>query len=93
MSMEQARLLRLRHWLDTTIGLPLGGKRVPVSQGAFTEPEDFTHIMDVAKAGLLGSGRKLQRVQYRVSAADGRLTSVAVGEQRLSFAEMMLERL
>ena len=93
MSIEQARLLRLRHWLDTTIGLPLGGKSLPVSQGAFTEPEDFAHIMDVAKAGLLGGGRKLRRIKYRLTPVDDQLTSVDVGEARLSFAEMMLERL
>ena len=92
-SMEQARLARLRHWLDTTVGLPLRGESLPVSQGAFTEPDDFTHIMDLAKAGLLGSGRRLRRVEYRLTPVGDQPTSVAVGEQRLSFAEMMVERL
>ncbi|MBT3380857.1 MAG: DUF2397 family protein [Lentisphaerae bacterium] len=91
-SMERARLERLKRWLEVTVGLPYEGTPQRVSQGAYTDPEDFARIMDLARAGILGEGRKLKSVSYRVEATPEYPASVVIDDQQLSFDEMLLSR-
>ena len=92
MSMERARLERLRGWLEVTVGLPYQETPQRVSQGAYTDPEDFLRLMDLARAGMLGEGRKLRNVRYRIDADLDSPATVNIDDQRLSFAEMLLSR-
>lgn len=92
MSMERARLERLRRWLEVTVGLPYQGTPQRVSQGAYTCPEDFLRVMDLARAGILGEGRKLKSVHYRVDTDLENPATVFIDDQRLSFGEMLLSR-
>ncbi|MBN2448987.1 MAG: hypothetical protein JXR77_01275, partial [Lentisphaeria bacterium] len=87
-SLEQARLERLRDWLVPALGgsdlLALGRR---LSQAAFIEPEDFPRIMDLTKAGMLGQGAKLRRIGLHMDPADG-TAQVAVEDQRLTFTDL-----
>jgi len=92
LSMERARMARLKRWLDATLGAPYAGRPQRLSQGAFTEFEDFSRIMELSRAGLLSGGRKLERIQYRLTPEAESSVDVSVDSQRLSFYEILLER-
>jgi len=91
-SMERARLERLKDWLEATIGVPYDERLPRVSLGAFTEFDDFVRIMELTRAGLLGEGRRLRTVKYRVEAGNDEEVTVAIDEQSLTFREMSLKR-
>ena len=98
-SMEQARLEKLRKWLETTLGQTGSDAGRPLSTGAFTDPGDFQRLMDVSKAALLDQGRRLARVRYQAVPAappensGAALATVRLDRQALSFREMMIRRL
>ena len=87
-SLEQARLERLCTWMTEVLGRIDENEGRRLSQGAFTEIEDFYRIMDVCKAGLLGRGRRLRRVGYSVVPDAGHEARVELDDRALSFAEL-----
>lgn len=91
-SMERARLERLKQWVETTIGVPFDDRGQPVSMGAFTEFDDFVRLMELTRVGLLGGGRRLKAVRYRLEAGDRKEVTVSVDQQSLTFSELSLER-
>lgn len=92
-SLEQARLERLGGWLHTTLSPAGQSAGVPLSRGVFTAPDDFGHIMELSKAGLLDSGRRLRRVGYALTPDLAHEGKVGVEDQTLSFTEMTVRRL
>ncbi len=94
LSMEQARLEDLRGWLLTTLGQPSATEARHLSRGAFTEVGDFYRVMELSKAALLDSGKKLRRIRFvgQPEPADT-LGSVELDDCRLSFRELMVRRL
>jgi hypothetical protein len=92
-SMEQARLERLRDWLETTLGQAQPESGRPLSLGAYTEPEDFYRIMEFSKAALLDSGRRLRRVDHRAEPRPEASVTVELDDRALSFGELMVYRL
>jgi len=87
-SLEQARLERLGAWVQGTLGGEGLAAGTPLSRGFFASPEDFGRIMELSKAGLLGEGRRLRRIGYRLTPAPDLVGRVGVDEQSLTFAEM-----
>lgn len=65
-SMEQARLERLRTWMEQTLNFGDEGREAAVllSSGQFTDTDDGQRIIELARAGLLGRGRKLREIGY-----------------------------
>ena len=92
-SMEQARLEKLRDWLETTLGQAHVDRGKPLSKGAYTEPEDFCRIIEFAKAALLDRGRRIRRVDHRAENAGNAPVTVRLDQQALSFRELMVFRL
>jgi len=91
-SMQQARLRRLRGWLKTSFRDDpdmIGPRRL--SRGTFAEFADFGHIMDLSRAGLLDQGRRLQQIDYQLSHEPGNQTEVSVDDQTLGFDELIVE--
>ena len=91
LSMDEQRLRELRNWALECFGdIPENG--TPVSRGAFGSDEDAARILELAKAGLLGNGRRLGRVNLHLSAEDGDSSSVDLQfeQARLRFKEMLL---
>jgi hypothetical protein len=93
-SLEEARMAELRDWLEAKVMAvdPGSGGTKRVSEGDFDEPEDFPRILSLAKAGLLGRGRNLTRIGYRLSPDLGRKVEVRMGQAALSFPELEVRR-
>jgi hypothetical protein len=91
-SMEEARLENLKLWLEQKI-LPVSEtgatSPVQVSKGKFSNPEDFPRILELSKTGILGNGKKLKRIGYRL-ATTSLETRIILERQRLEFREMEL---
>jgi hypothetical protein len=92
-SLEQARLERLGGWLQVTLSPAARPEGAPLSHGAFTAPDDFGHIMDLSRAGLLDAGRRLRRVGYALTPDPAHEGRVGVDDQTLSFTEVTVHRL
>lgn len=89
-SMEQQRLNRLVAWLGEA-GLAGDFDRALISGGVFHCSEDLQRIIELARAGILGSGRKLRSVGYRLEPLDS--TAVLQARRsRLRCPEMALHR-
>lgn len=87
-SLEQARLQRLGGWLQAALGKDRLAAGVPLSHGRYESVADFTRILELSKAGLLGEGRRLRRVGFCLSPVPGRGGTVNVQACSLSFPEM-----
>jgi hypothetical protein len=92
LSLEQARLERLGAWVQTALGADTLAAGTLLSRGFFDSPEDFGRIMDLSKAGLLGSGRRLQRVGYGLTPVADQTGIVGIEDQSLTFAELTVRR-
>lgn len=89
-SLEETRQAELREWLEAKVlvrGARPGGGAV-VSEGAFDDHGDFPRILSLAKAGLLGRGRNLARIGYRLTADLEQPAEVRMGKTILAFPEM-----
>ncbi len=89
-SMDEARLEELRQWLAARMASEPGGARI--SQVSVEEFGDFARIMELARAGLLNSGNRLARIDYRLADLAGEVV-LESGEQRLTLREMVVEQL
>ncbi len=63
-SMEQTRLNILKSWIEERI-LPDGHWRI--SDGPYNDLSDFPKIMELARAGLLGNGKKLKSIDFSLT--------------------------
>jgi hypothetical protein len=93
-SLEEARMAEIRDWLEAKVlGRGEGpGAGAAVSEGAYDEPEDFSRILSLAKAGLLGRGRNLARIGYRLAADRTRPVGVRLGSAALAFPELEVRK-
>ncbi len=89
-SIDEQRLRELRNWLRIKLGC-IDGVGTPVSQGAYEDDDDAPRIMELAKAGLLGNGRRLSQVDLRLIAQPDKAVEVQFDEARLRFYEMLLQ--
>jgi hypothetical protein len=93
-SLEEARMAEIREWLEAKV-MGRGeepGAGAAVSQGAYDETGDFSRILALAKAGLLGRGRNLARIGYRLAADRTRPVEVRLGTAALAFPEMEVRK-
>lgn len=89
LSMDEQRLRELRNWARERFGdIPEEG--TPVSQGAFGGDEDAARILELAKAGLLGNGRRLGRLNLHLSMDDESTVDLQFEQARLRFKEMLV---
>ncbi|NCD33413.1 MAG: DUF2397 family protein [Spartobacteria bacterium] len=88
-SLEERKMEDLRDWFETQ--LLRRRETCRVSDGAFQSFDDFTKIIELARAGLLGEGRKLARAGWTLDSLDDPV-EVRVDRQVLTFYEMMLKK-
>ncbi|MBU0946107.1 MAG: DUF2397 family protein [Proteobacteria bacterium] len=80
-SMDEARLASLEKWLqEKVLSPPANGQ---VEKGDFGEFADFPRIMELARAGLLGEGKRLASIALLLQAAEERA--------KLDFASCQLD--
>ncbi len=85
-TMDEARLDQLDHWLRDKVLYP-DKESALVSQGNYSEHQDFNKIMELAMAGYLNKGKRLERIHFSLNNI-GQETSVSVARQKLVFPEM-----
>ncbi len=100
-SMEQARLETLKIWFEQKTQHLNSLEKIPLSKGTYDHAEDFSNLMELAKAGLLSKGRKLKTIDYLVTAPMDKLPEIEqsrmavcvdIDDQSLAFYELMLEK-
>lgn len=88
-SMDEARMERLREWLEKNFSHG-SEQESPLSTGRFTQFDDAVKIMDLAGAGLLAGGKRLDRIGCRVSAEEYAVL-VRIGERTLRCPEFQIK--
>ncbi|HEX2957559.1 MAG TPA: hypothetical protein VHO70_12050 [Chitinispirillaceae bacterium] len=64
MSMEQTRLNLLKEWLQSRIS---SGGNWKFSDGPYAELSDFQKVIELARAGILGNGKKLKSIEFTLT--------------------------
>ncbi len=70
--MDEARLKALRQWITDTIPFDETGTRA-LSKAEFHDFDDFSNVIELARAGLLADGKRLSRIDYRLTARQGQI--------------------
>lgn len=90
-SLDERRLKILAEWMRQRGVMPGKDGAVELSTGLFAEFEDFPHIMDVMRSGLLGGGKRLAKIGTEAETTDSPV-SVTVDESTLAFNEISLRK-
>jgi hypothetical protein len=90
-SLEERRLEILAEWMRDRGIMPGYDGAVELSSGQFAEFDDFPHIMDVMRSGLLGGGKRLSKIGASAKSSDSP-ASVTVDESTLAFNEISLRK-
>jgi len=85
-SMEQTRLNQLKDWVTLRITEHSGWA---LSDGPYHELQDFRKVMELLRAGLLGSGRKLKSIGFLLQPLESE-TVIEVGSMALRGKNMMV---
>ena len=90
-------MAELKVWLEAKVVGPNPEEKAFVSQGRYNEPEDFSRILALAKAGILGRGRNLARIGFRLHSNRQSRVEVRQGANptysaRLGFHEMEIRK-
>ena len=88
-SLDEARLMRLRDWMQEAGLVPETEAPVQASAGTFTDQEDFAKLIELARHGLLGQGMRLRKLGYTLT-PDSRQVKVQAAEQSLAFHELLV---
>ncbi len=87
-SMDEARLALLKEWIEAKVANTTGNTYL-LSEGNFDSFEDFIRIIELARAGLLADGKRLNRIEYSLSPGEREIL-LAISEQSLRFPEMTI---
>lgn len=90
-SLDQARLEALHGWMLATLGASGGRDAMRLSRGSYADAQDFFRVMELVKAGILGDGARLRRVGYAMTPEPDCEAVIAVDDQRLTLAEMVVQ--
>ena len=87
-SMDEARLALLKNWLQEKL-CNTNEAVTHVSSGCFDCFNDCQNIMDLAKAGILNNGKRLNRIHYSLSPQEKKKQILfQIGECSLKCCEM-----
>lgn len=87
-SMDEARLKMLKRWIQQKILLHEDGGGI-LSAAHFDCFEDFMHVIELAKAGLLADGKRLARLEYALTPEEHRIL-LCRAEQCLRCPELVI---
>ncbi len=90
-SMDEARLMMLKEWVQQKIPFnTVGAGRL--SAAKFDCFEDFMWVIELARAGMLGGGKRLARLEYELSPEERRIVQ-SLADQSLSSPEITVTSL
>ncbi len=87
-SMDEAKLERLREWLEQHFDNDRG-RASALSAGSFSRFDDAVKIVELASAGLLAGGKRLDRIGCSLSAEEYAVC-VQIGERSLRCPEFQI---
>ena len=87
-SMDEARLKALRQWIADTIPFDESGTGA-LSRAEFHHFDDFSNVIELARAGLLADGKRLSRIDYHLTPRQRQILQ-AVKDFSLCCPEMTL---
>ncbi|MDX9978703.1 MAG: DUF2397 family protein [Lentisphaeria bacterium] len=90
-SLDEQRLHELRDFFLDALGT-IDEAGVAVSRGTYGRDEDAERIIELAKAGLLGDGRRLGRVGCLLKPLPDQPADLRFAQARLRFQDMLLQR-
>jgi hypothetical protein len=87
-SMDETRLAQLREWLEEKIVVG-EARHWLISEGKFTSYDDFSRLIELAKAGLLSDGKRLARIDYTLQ-PESRQILLSIKDQSLCYPDMTI---
>jgi len=87
-SMDEARLARLREWLESKFP-EAGGREHSLSGAHFGHFPDAQKIIELARAGLLDGGKRLDRIGYTLTPEEYAVL-LEIGERTLRCPELRI---
>lgn len=90
-SLEERRLDVLANWMQEHGILPEESAKLLLSTGRYTEFNDFAKLMEIARSGILGNGKRLAKLGVVTEITD--VTAiVATDESELTFSDISLRK-
>jgi hypothetical protein len=89
LSMEDARLKKLRQWVESKFDGAVLKEGAELDSAEFSGVEDFKNIMDLAKKGILGKGRSLGKIDLKLDVGTNTV-KVADDTRELIFRETVV---
>ena len=90
-SMEERRREVLAQWMQDHGVMPDENTTRQLSSGHYTEFNDFAKIMELARSGILGNGKRLAKIGASAEITDT-LTQIATEESELMLADILLRK-
>lgn len=91
-SLEEARLRQLREWIERKFTCAELGKGVALDRLNCDQPDDFPNIVKVGKKGLLGQGKALRKINFRLDVG-AKLVAVKNRQRELAFRHQTLQEI
>ena len=88
-SLDEARLKQLQAWIEEKIPFDPATRTGVLSNAKFDAFDDFARVIELARAGMLGEGKRLNRLHYLLTPEERRIL-LAVAEQELRCPELLL---
>lgn len=91
-SMEEARLTLLQRWIKENIPFAVEEQLGLLSAAHISSFDDFSKVIELARAGLLTEGKRLARLHYRLTPEEQRIL-LSLAEQQLHCPELVISPL
>lgn len=90
--MEEARLTLLQRWIKENIPFAVEEQLGLLSAAHISSFDDFSKVIELARAGLLTEGKRLARLHYRLTPEEQRIL-LSLAEQQLHCPELVISPL
>ena len=90
-SMDEAKLDALREWMVEHGVMPSDATGVRLSEGSFETVGDFQRVIDIARSGILGAGRRLGKIDV-TAAPEGPRVAIGGEKTALEFDDLVLRK-
>ncbi len=89
-SLDEARLEQLKRWITAKFSSLDRQNGVALDKAEYMRLKDFQRIMELGKRGILGHGKALRKIGFKLEVGD-KLTVAANTEYKLAFRETRLQ--